>query len=34
MIHDIPGAGEVVERIVAEAEALLKDRLPKLVRSG
>ena len=34
LIHDIPGAGEVVERIVAEAEALLKDRLPKLVRSG
>ena len=34
LIHDIPGAGEVVERIVAEAEALLKDRLPKLVRAG
>ncbi len=34
LIHDIPGAGEIVERIVAEAEALLKDRLPKLVRVG
>jgi NAD(P)H-dependent flavin oxidoreductase YrpB (nitropropane dioxygenase family) len=31
LIHDIPAAGEVVERIVAEAEALLKDRLPQLV---
>ena len=34
LIRDIPAAGEVVERIVAEAEALLKDRLPKLVRAG
>jgi NAD(P)H-dependent flavin oxidoreductase YrpB (nitropropane dioxygenase family) len=34
LIHDIPPASEVVERIVAEAEALLKDRLPKLVRVG
>jgi NAD(P)H-dependent flavin oxidoreductase YrpB (nitropropane dioxygenase family) len=34
LIHDIPAAGEIVERIVAEAEALLKDRLPKLVRVG
>jgi len=34
LIHDIPPAGELVERIVAEAEALLKDRLPKLVRVG
>jgi NAD(P)H-dependent flavin oxidoreductase YrpB (nitropropane dioxygenase family) len=32
LIHDIPPAGEIVERIVAEAEALLKDRLPKLMR--
>jgi NAD(P)H-dependent flavin oxidoreductase YrpB (nitropropane dioxygenase family) len=32
LIHDIPPAGEIVERIVVEAEALLKDRLPKLVR--
>jgi len=31
LIRDIPAAGEIVERIVAEAEALLKDRLPKLV---
>jgi NAD(P)H-dependent flavin oxidoreductase YrpB (nitropropane dioxygenase family) len=34
LIHDIPSAGEIVERIVAEAEALLKDRLPKLVQLG
>jgi NAD(P)H-dependent flavin oxidoreductase YrpB (nitropropane dioxygenase family) len=32
LIHDIPPAGELVERIVAEAEALLRDRLPALVR--
>jgi len=32
LIHDIPPAGEIVERIVAEAEALLKDRLPRLCR--
>ena len=32
LIHDIPSAGEIVERIVAEAEELLKQRLPKLVR--
>jgi NAD(P)H-dependent flavin oxidoreductase YrpB (nitropropane dioxygenase family) len=31
LIHDIPSAGELVQRIVAEAEAILKDRLPKLV---
>ena len=34
LIRDIPAAGEIVERIVAEAEMLLKDRLPKLVRVG
>ena len=34
LIHDIPSAGEIVERLVAEAEVLLKDRLPKLVRPG
>jgi len=32
LIHDIPPAGELVERIVAEAEAVLRGRLPKLVR--
>jgi NAD(P)H-dependent flavin oxidoreductase YrpB (nitropropane dioxygenase family) len=32
LIHDIPSAGEIVERIVAEAEALLKNRLPTLVQ--
>jgi NAD(P)H-dependent flavin oxidoreductase YrpB (nitropropane dioxygenase family) len=34
LIHDIPPAGEVVERMVAEAEALLKHRLPGLVQAG
>ena len=34
LIHDIPAAGEIVERIVSEAEALLKHRLPKLVSAG
>jgi NAD(P)H-dependent flavin oxidoreductase YrpB (nitropropane dioxygenase family) len=32
LIHDVPPAAEVVERMVTEAAALLKDRLPKLVR--
>jgi len=32
LIRDIPPAGELVERIVAEAEAVLKGRLPKLMR--
>jgi hypothetical protein len=31
-IHDIVPAGGVVRRIVAESEAILKDRLPGLVR--
>jgi NAD(P)H-dependent flavin oxidoreductase YrpB (nitropropane dioxygenase family) len=34
LIHDIPAAGEVVERIVSEAETLLKHGLPKLVSAG
>src|SRR6266511_3949555 len=34
LIHDIPPSGEIVERIVTEAAALLEDRLPKLVRVG
>ena len=34
LIHDIPAAGEIVERIVSEAEALLKHGLPKLVVGG
>ena len=34
LIHDIVPAGTVVERIVGEAEALLKNRLPKLVLPG
>jgi NAD(P)H-dependent flavin oxidoreductase YrpB (nitropropane dioxygenase family) len=33
LIHDIPSAGEIVERIVAEAEVLLKN-LPRLVRAN
>jgi NAD(P)H-dependent flavin oxidoreductase YrpB (nitropropane dioxygenase family) len=32
LIRDIPPAGELVERIVAEAESLLGGRLPALVR--
>jgi len=32
LIHDIPPAAAIVERIVAEAEALLKNRLPGLCR--
>jgi NAD(P)H-dependent flavin oxidoreductase YrpB (nitropropane dioxygenase family) len=31
LIHDVPRAGRLVERIVAEAETLLRERLPKLV---
>ncbi len=31
LIHDVPSAGELVERIAAEAERLLRDRLPTLV---
>ena len=31
LIRDVPRAGALVERIVAEAEAVLRDRLPKLV---
>ena len=34
LIHDIPAAAEIVVRIVSEAEALLKQRLPKLVSAG
>jgi len=34
LIRDIPPAGEIVERIMGEAEDLLKGRLPALVRAG
>jgi NAD(P)H-dependent flavin oxidoreductase YrpB (nitropropane dioxygenase family) len=34
LIHDLPPAGELVQRIVAEAATLLRDRLPALVRPG
>lgn len=34
LIRDVPPAAELVERIVAEAEVLLRDRLPGLLRSG
>lgn len=33
LIHDIPAAGEIVERIVAEAKTLEK-RLPQLVAAS
>ncbi len=33
LIHDLPPPGEIVERIVAKAEALLKDRLPRADRA-
>ncbi len=32
LIHDIPKAGEIVTRMVAEAEQILSQRLPPLVR--
>jgi NAD(P)H-dependent flavin oxidoreductase YrpB (nitropropane dioxygenase family) len=32
LIRDIPPAGELVERIVAEAETVLRGRLPKMLR--
>ena len=32
LIHDIPKAGEIVTRMVAEAEQILSQRLPSLVR--
>jgi NAD(P)H-dependent flavin oxidoreductase YrpB (nitropropane dioxygenase family) len=32
LIHDIPSAKEVVERIAQEAEAILQQRLPALVQ--
>jgi NAD(P)H-dependent flavin oxidoreductase YrpB (nitropropane dioxygenase family) len=32
LIHDIPPAGEIVARIAREAEAILKERLPRLLR--
>ncbi len=34
LIHDVPPASEIVERIIVEAEELLKGRLPALVRTG
>ena len=32
LIHDIPPAGEIVTRMVAEAEQILRQRLPRMVR--
>ena len=32
LIHDIPTVAELVRRIVAEAEAIVRDRLPGLLR--
>ncbi len=34
LIRDLPGAAELVERIVAEAQTLLRERLPKLLGSS
>jgi NAD(P)H-dependent flavin oxidoreductase YrpB (nitropropane dioxygenase family) len=34
LIHDVPSAADIVERIVADAERLLRDRLPTLVHAG
>jgi NAD(P)H-dependent flavin oxidoreductase YrpB (nitropropane dioxygenase family) len=34
LIHDLPPAGELVQRIVDEAEAVLASRLPALLRKG
>jgi nitronate monooxygenase len=34
LIHDVSPAGQLVARIVAEAETLLKDRPPGVVRAG
>jgi NAD(P)H-dependent flavin oxidoreductase YrpB (nitropropane dioxygenase family) len=33
LIHDIPPAGEIVTRMVAEAEQILRERLPRMVRN-
>jgi NAD(P)H-dependent flavin oxidoreductase YrpB (nitropropane dioxygenase family) len=32
LIHDIPPAGEIVARIAREAEQILRERLPRLLR--
>jgi NAD(P)H-dependent flavin oxidoreductase YrpB (nitropropane dioxygenase family) len=32
LIHDIPPAGEIVTRMVAEAEEILSQRLPQMMR--
>ena len=34
LIHDLPAAGEIVERTVSEAEAPSTGHLPKLVAAG
>jgi NAD(P)H-dependent flavin oxidoreductase YrpB (nitropropane dioxygenase family) len=34
LIHDIPPAGEIVARIAREAEAILSERLPRLVNGA
>jgi NAD(P)H-dependent flavin oxidoreductase YrpB (nitropropane dioxygenase family) len=31
LIHDIPAAAEIVARIAREAEAILREKLPRLV---
>jgi len=32
LIHDLPPAKVLIERMLSEAEAILRDRLPALVR--
>jgi hypothetical protein len=34
LIHDLPPTAELVARIVHDAETLLRERLPALVRAG
>jgi nitronate monooxygenase len=31
LIHDVPTVAELVHRIVAEAEAIVRDRLPAML---
>ena len=33
LIHDIPGAEEIVARIAQEAEQILAERLPRVLRA-
>jgi nitronate monooxygenase len=33
LIHDIPTVGELIERIIREATAIIRDRLPGFLHS-